>query len=178
MTFDPYRDDLKEYWFANPVDALVHDTLEFRHPAFVEAGAPVAVRIVRAATDIVATLEASAPFQAGQSVTFRALAFALTPPESPERGLPQIDLAIDNATADLMPWLELAAASFAPVELSYRQYLDSDLTAPAYVLHGLTAKRVRGDMVRITGSAGFENLLGRAFPDQIYTLEVYRGLAR
>jgi len=175
---DPYRDDLKEYFFAAPADAIALDTLEFRHPAFVADGAPVAVRIVRAPADIVATLEAGAPFQAGQAVTFRALAFALRPPESPERGLPVVELAIDNATAELMPWLELATASFAPIALSYRQYLDHDLTAPAYVLHGLTARRVRGDALRITGTAGFEDFLSQPFPAQIYTLEAFRGLAR
>jgi len=67
---------LAEAYAAAPSDVVVLHTLELRHPAFRDDnGNPTAIRVVRDHADLVARLEASAPLNPVEMVTFTALAF-------------------------------------------------------------------------------------------------------
>ena len=52
-----------------PKDDVMLATLELHHPAVVEAGEQVAVRVVRNTVDLALRLEVSAPLQSGQTVS-------------------------------------------------------------------------------------------------------------
>ena len=83
-----------------------------------------------------------------------------------------------NTAGALQKQLEAAISYPAPVEVTYRQYLSDDLSAPAFVLNGLTLKSVKAGLLRITAEAGFEDWLNRPFPRRLYTAKEFPGLVR
>lgn len=166
-------DDLREYYFSAPPQAVFLDTLELRHPAFDQPA-----RIVNDLNDFVATLEADAPANAGQEVTFIGCPFEALPPESTDQGLPQCTLQIMNVTKLLMPQMAAAIAVSAPVEISFRQYLADDPSEPQLFIHGLTAKVGDAGILRVQVTAGFEDLLNKPFPFRLYTSKEFPTLVR
>lgn len=154
-------------------------TLEIRHPTFVDdAGNPTAIRIVNDWTPLTATLEASAPLNAGATVKFEALPFKfLRPEESDGSAPPEISIEIDNVSREIMPHLNHACESDSPVSVMVRSYLPSDTSAPhespvpVFVL-----KSVSASMQTISGKAGFGNLINERFPKKFYTRESNPGL--
>lgn len=176
----PYSDDLREYYFSNPAGAVVLDTLEFRHPAFLaqDGVTNVAVRFVNDPDDLIATLEAGAPMDAGAQVTFLAGAFEAVLTESADNGIPSAQLIVDNVTLQLMPWMKAATASFDPIEITYRQFLVTDLTKPALIWGGLTVQDAEAGIQRVTATIGYEDDLNKPFPKISYTTGEFAGLAR
>lgn len=172
-------DDLREYYFSAEAGVKPLDTIELRHPAFLaeDGVTPDAVRIVNDIVDLVATLEADAPMNPGGLVTFKRGLFQPTPPKLSQTGLPTFGLAADNIAALLMPHLIAAANSADPIELTYRQYRSDKLDAPAIVNSGLTFRKARAGVQRVTGDAGYEDFLNMPHPAFIYTLAEYPGLA-
>jgi hypothetical protein len=76
---------LAEVYASNPQDEVVLTTLELRHSSFIDdAGNPAPIRVVADYNDLVATLESDAPLNAGQSVTFTAVAFQFALPSMEE----------------------------------------------------------------------------------------------
>lgn len=115
---------LKEAYASNPVGQVIVETLEFRHPSFVDGnGNPAAFRIVNQFEDVFATLEATTPLQPGQTVQFVAFAFSVQLPGFEEGQAPTLKITVDNVGRELMEQLELATASQAPIEVTYRPYL-------------------------------------------------------
>lgn len=175
----PFSNDLREYYFSAEPDKAPLDTIEFRHPAFVDDnGNPVAVRVVNDPEDLPATLEADAPMNAGEQVTFTRGAFVARKPESDSPGLPTFDLEVCNVSSILMKYLDDATTSTAPVQMSYRQYLSSDLSEPGVVIHGFTVKKANAGVVRVTATAGFEDYVNRPFPFAVYKGAMFHGLVR
>jgi hypothetical protein len=169
---NPHSDDLREFFYSAPPAKQALETLELRHPAFA---APA--RVVNDPSDLTATLETDAPFGGGTSVTFLKCNFRFVQPESAD-GLPSCNLEILNVGSLLMPYLEEASASPAVLDLSFRLYYSDDLTQPGYVLHGMTLKKVSAGLLRVTGTAGFEDFLSKPVPRRIYTTKEFPGLAR
>ncbi|MGA7673553.1 MAG: DUF1833 family protein [Rhizomicrobium sp.] len=175
----PFSDDLREYYYSAPPDVVALDTFEFRHPAFLnEAGAIVAIRVVNDPNELIATLEANAPMNGGESVTFSASAFEVTLPESSSPGLPTCDIQVTNVSRLLTPWLKKATQSPAPVQITYRQYLADDRSAPGFVLDGLTIRKATANYLRVIATAGYEDFLNMPFPRTIYTTSEFTGLVR
>ena len=126
-----YSQALKEAYASAPVDQVILDTLEIRHPAFVDdQGNPAAARIVRGYENIFATLEADAPMNPGQQVEFIAVPFDFTLPGFEEGRVPELSITLDNVGRELQGWLEAAASSPQVMEATYRPYLVSDLSGP------------------------------------------------
>lgn len=174
-----YTDDAREYMFSPAGADVIFDTIELRHPAFLdENGNPIALRFVNNFADIQAKLEADAPMNGGETVTFTATRFDHVKPDSPETGLPQAQIAVSNVMRELSPWMTLAVSSVAPVELSLRQFLADDLTEPCFVMHNLTFDNAQSTIRRVTATAGFQDLLNLPCPREIYTLENSPGLRR
>jgi Domain of unknown function (DUF1833) len=63
---------LAEVYASNPQDEVVLNTLELRHPTFVDdAGNPAPIRVVADYASATATLETDAPLNAGEAVSSR-----------------------------------------------------------------------------------------------------------
>lgn len=177
---DPLQsEDLREFYHSPDAEDVALDTLEFRHQAFVDENAlPTAARIVCDNEDWTAMLEADAPMNAGQVVTFTATSFTAKQPELGKGGQPTMDIEVQNVTRDLMPYLEQATDNPGPIGLTYRQYLASNSAAPQMVIGGLTIKKSRAGMMRVTATAGFEDFINKPCPDLIRDRQEYPGLDR
>lgn len=181
MTGGTYSDDLKEYFYSAPKSRVAVDTLEFRHPAFVadDGVTPAAARFVNDySEDFVGTLEADAPINASQAVTYKAARFDITLPESNSPGLPSAQIGVDNIGRLLMDNLELAVQQPDPIEVTYRQFLVDTPEAPGTVMDGMTVGKVNVTPQRATATAGFEDDLNTPFGRAKYTPEGYPGLVR
>lgn len=175
----PYTDQAREYMFSPSGADVILDTIELRHPAFLdENGNPMAIRFVNDPCALMATLEDDAPMNAGETVTFIATRFDLVIPDQPQSGLPQCQLAVSNVVKELSPWMTKATTIAAPLELSLRQYLADDLTQPCFAQHGLTFKNAKSDDIRTTGTASIADLLNFPAPRQCYTVVNSPGLQR
>ncbi|NMV36772.1 DUF1833 family protein [Ralstonia insidiosa] len=178
-----YSQALKEAYAANPSNDIVLNTLEIRHPAFVDAGgSPTAIRVVQGYEDIVATLEASAPLDAGKPVTFVAGAFNFTLPGFKEGEVPQLQITIDNVSQEVTAHLEQAIGQVAPIEVTYRPYLMSDLSGPQMdPPFNMLLTNVKAELFQVTGTATLNDVHNWGFPggaNGVYTLTRFPGLLR
>jgi hypothetical protein len=171
---------LKEAYASNPVGQVIVETLEFRHPSFVDSnGNPAAFRVVSQHEDVFAALEATAPLQAGQTVQFMAFAFTVQLPGFQEAQAPTLQITIDNVGRELMEQLELATSSQAPIEVTYRPYLLTDLSGPQMdppiTMEVLSAS---ADLMSITFDCSLDDVSNVAFPRRLYTPDDFPGLVR
>ncbi len=175
-----YTEALQEAYASAPDNVVILDTLELRHPSFVdEMDNPIAVRIVSDHQDLLATLEADAPLNPSEEVTFTALAFECALPEQTDsNSLPEITIAVDNIGSELTSLLDLASTSAAPVEITYRPYLSTDTSAPH--MNPVLTLTLRGAEVtptKVTARATFGDLVNRRFPSLRYTKANFPTLA-
>lgn len=163
---------IKEAYAAAPSDVVIHHTLELRHPAFTQP-----LRVVRDYAALDATLEASAPEDPSTEVTFTAFAFDLVKPEVNSDGRPQITIEIDNVSREIIANIEAAMSSQASIEVTYREYLSTDLTGPQNdpPLH-MNIVRITADLFRVRADATFGDFSNRRFPAVAYTAETFPGL--
>jgi len=163
---------IKEAYAAAPAEVIIHHTVELRHPAF---SAPI--RVVCDYEDLEATLEATAPEDAGLAVTFTAFAFRAKLPDVVK--LPEFLLEIDNVSQEIEDNILLAAQGTDPITMTHRLYLSTDLTGP----HNdppatYTLRDVRANDFQVTARAGLPNWQNKRFPNQVYTVDRFPGLAR
>jgi len=171
---------LKEAYASNPVGQVIVETLEFRHPAFVDDnGNPAAFRVVNQNEDVFATLEVTAPLQGGQTVQFQAFAFDVQLPGFQEGETPTLKITIDNVGRELTAQLEAATSSQAPVEVTYRPYLLTDLTGPQMdppiTMEVLSASV---SLLQIEFDCSLDDVSNVAFPRRLYTPDAFPGLVR
>ena len=172
MTDSTLSQALKEAYASAPHDQIIYHTLELRHPAFSQP-----IRVVRDRVDLVATLEASAPADPATEVLFVAFAFDLTKPEISALGVPQITITLDNVDRAIVANIEAAMRTTDLVEVTYREYLNFDLSTPQNNPPlSMTILSITADVFKVTAVAGFVNLMNRRFPAQEYTAEVFPGL--
>lgn len=175
-----YSEGLTEAYASAPDDALIHDTLELIHPGFRnEFDEVVTVRVVNEEEEILATLEADAPVDAGVEVKFLPVRFTIKrPAESDTGGVNEMDLSISNVSRKLMPYLDQVKESRVPIQCIYRPYLQSDTSAP-HMNPPLraTLRSVSMTMLVVTAKIGFGNLINRRFPRVDYTPDTHPGLA-
>ena len=169
---------LKEAYASAPAAEIILDTLELRHPAFVdENGANIALRVVRNTVDFTGRLEASAPMNAGEDVVFQALGFDISMPEISPQGAPEVTITLDNVTREMIPHFRAAAMSNAPVELTYRPYLASDPTTPQTPTPlTLTVKSCSASVGTATIKAEASDIANKAFPSNVYSAQKFPGL--
>lgn len=164
---------LKEAYASAPSTDVIMHTLEIRHPDFT---API--RVVRDHADFNATLEADAPANPSEQVTFVGMAFDFILPEVQRSASPEIEISIDNASGELIAYLDAAANSGELIEVTYRPYLYSDTSAPQMDPPlTLVIRQVTADIFRVRARAGYADLANRKFPSQIYDAERFVGLA-
>lgn len=161
---------LQEVHASNPRGRHIVATLELRHPTLTEP-----VRVVADNDDLTAKLEETAPVDAGETVTFSAMAFQATPPERADGRWPEMELALDGAALAMEPHLEAAMLSDDPVDIVWREYIREDAAeGPGRVILGLELDSTRSGDAAVTGTAGVYGL-DRRF-GQTFTLEEYPGL--
>jgi hypothetical protein len=156
---------LKEaYASATPV--VIFETIELRHPAFLdESDNPIAIRLVKDDLPLVATLEDDAPMNSGEEVTFEAMGFDLILPDQVEQNSdPELQLSIDNASAELMPYLDAAIDFGQSIEVTYRVFLEGDLGQPQSTPLTLVLRNIQADVARVSASAAFIDVANKAFP--------------
>ena len=172
---------IQEAYNSAPTDEIIFHTLELRHPAFVDdTGAATAIRVVqdiRPGDALDATLEDSAPLHAGQTVTFRAVAFDLSLPKVATGPIPEIALSIDNVDRQIVREIAKAAVGRDRIEVTYRPYLSSDLSGPQMNPPlTLTLVKVRANALTISGTARIMDAGNRPFPADLYTASRFPGL--
>lgn len=193
---------IREAYASAPRDVVVIDTIELYHPTLAEpirvvanhpnpdrwlamggAGAAAALAAVspeaRPYIGLIARLEASAPRDGGQMVAWVAAAFDLTLPEIDTGAAPELVLTIDNVSRDISDAMDLAVSTLQPVELIYRPYLSTDISAPQLdPPMQLDIVDVEADVQRVTARCRWPDLGGRAYPRLTYTPGRFPGLAR
>lgn len=175
-----YSQALKEAYASAPVEQVILDTLEIRHPAFVdENGQPAAGRLVRGYEDLYAVLEADAPMNPGQQVRFIAMAFDIKLPGFEEGRVPELVITLDNVGREMMGWLEAAASDPHVIEVTYRPYLISDLSHPQMDPPiTMLATAVTVDVFQIQITATLDDVQNWAFPHRMYQPDEFPGLIR
>lgn len=165
---------IAEAYASAPSDEVILHTLEIRHPSFTQP-----IRVVRDNQDLLAGLEATAPVDAGQWVTFVAFAFDFVPPPSGTQTLPEVTIAVDNVSQEIGRALEGAIDSAVPIQITYRPYLSSNPALPEMnpPLH-LTVLSGQLNALRATLRAGFVDFVNRKFPSEMYTAARFPGLIR
>lgn len=155
-------------------------TLEIHHSDFRDDdGNPTAARLVNDWVDHDLTLEASAPLNGGEEVTFKGLPFKASLPEETDTGAPAaVSIEVENVSREITVLLDQAIPSMEPVLMIIREYMSSDTSAP----HKLpVVKMYLSNIVvtptSITASATFGNLTNRRFPGVRYTRQTHPGLA-
>lgn len=166
------QDAIKEAYASAPAAEVLLHTLEFRHPSFDQP-----VRVVCNHADLVGTLEASAPENAGEAVTFLAAAFDFRLPEVQKSSTSEIEISVDNVSGDLLAYLDAAAQSPYMIEVTYRPWLASDTSGPQMDPPlTLVVRQISVDIFRITCRAGYGDLANRKFPGETYDAERFPGL--
>jgi hypothetical protein len=172
MTDTTLSQAIKEAYASAPANVVIYHTLELYHPNFT-----VPIRVVRDYANLVATLEATAPRDAGLSVTFIAFNFDFVKPEITPNGLPQITITMDNVDRSIVANIEAAMTSTGLITVIYREFISTNLTTPQNNPPlTLTIMTISADMFKVTATAGFPNLLNKRFPTLEYSAEVFTGL--
>lgn len=164
---------IQEAYASAPASEIVHHTLELRHPVFTQP-----LRVVRDWQPLTARLEASAPADPLTWVQFTPFAFEFSLPEVVHASVPEIVITIDNVSSQIVANLDAAANSADLIEVTYRPFLASDLSAPQMDPPlTLTIREAEATVFRIVARAGFMDLANRKFPRDLYTSERFPGLA-
>lgn len=174
-----YSQAIAEAYSSAPEDTVILDTLEFRHPLFIDStGAVVAIRVVNDHTALRAALEADAPADPGRFVDFQPVRFGFRrPTESDSAQMPEVEISVSNVARILIPYLDMAKESRAPISITYRPYLENDLDAPHMQPPlTLTLRSVTVDTTNVTMRAGFGDMNNRRFPKVDYTPAKFPGL--
>jgi hypothetical protein len=185
---DPWTEALQEAYASIPADKKILATLEFRHVSF-----PAHIRIVRDYGSLLVedyegegwdlyghmmTLEAGAPVNSGEEVMFQALMFEIQLPKQAETetGVLQIDL--DNVTKIISKYLDAVVVVRDSIDVSYREFMYDDMSAPHFYMHGLQMHVVTTTTFHLTATAEFTNLVNKKFPNKEYLAAEYRGLTQ
>lgn len=171
---------LKEAYASAPTDRVIFDTLEIRHPNFLDgAGQPTAIRIVIGYENITAKLEGDAPLHAGEYVDFIAGAFRFKSWGFEEGKVPQFQIAVDGVSREVVGHIEAAILTPTPIEATYRPYLSNDLSKPQMdppFNSVLTKVSVSG--ASVSGTASLSDVHNWAFPFEKYMARRFPGLVR
>ena len=167
--------------YASATTVAAWDTLELWHPSFDQPA-----RVVLDHGDLLSEdpvtwgralrLEAGAPRNPGEVVTFIAAAIDVTLPSHEEDQMQELTLAVDNVSGSLVPLLKKAISIAEPIEIIYRQYLETDPDTVHSILRGLTLRKASASTVRVEGKATFADLREKPF-GKTYTTEEFPSLA-
>jgi hypothetical protein len=155
-----HSEALLEAYASCPPSARIYYTLEIWQASFDQPARVVA----NVADDTSFGIEAAAPRNAGETVTFIACPFQASYPEQREGQAPQTAIKIDNVNRFLVPKLRAAMSVRQYIQVLYREYLGNDLTEPAYGPVEFELRNVRMVGASLTGTVMVKNLQNKRFP--------------
>ncbi len=120
--------------------------------------------------DITATTEN------GAVITFSAAAIDIAIPARNSDGTQDLQFAISNINGEVSTAIRDALATQQDGVLTYRQYVSTDLNAPASVPYTLTIKSGSWTALQAQITAGYMNVLDTAWPRYRYTLNDFPAL--
>ncbi|HFT6763703.1 TPA: DUF1833 family protein [Klebsiella aerogenes] len=120
--------------------------------------------------DIIATTEN------GAVITFSAASIDIAIPARNSDGTQDLQFAISNINGEVSTAIRDALASLTNASLTYRQYVSTDLNAPASVPYTLAIKSGSWTALQAQITAGYMNVLDTAWPRFRYILNEYPGL--
>lgn len=157
-----YSEALSEAQASVKPGQLVYFTLELWHSTF-----DVPARVVTGVlNDKQFGIELGADRNPGEMVTFLACPFQADPPEVREGLPPQCRVSIDNVNRELWPKIKAAMLVREYVKVIYREYVDDDLSEPAYGPVEFILKEVQMTGATLVGTATVSNMLSKRFPRQ------------
>jgi len=174
MSDSSLSEALKEAYASAPADDIIYHTLEFRHPAWVTP-----IRVVRDFVSLTATLEADAPANPSEAVVFTGYPFDMVRPELTDDAAPQLTITIDNVSLEIEDAINQAQLTTDQVEVTYRPYLASDLSAPSMDPPiTFTVASISATQFQLTATAVLGDFGNRRFPFEEYTATRFPGLVR
>ena len=170
----PISQELAEVYASAPYDLYYIETLQLSHPIFAAEPVPGSVFLTNQREPLIGKLED------GSDVEYEPAPFVTIPPNDEENSALQLQVAIDNSSRRLMDNLErLSEYPQEPVRVIYRVYLSNDInTVQNDPPLSLEITSVTASQTAVTFNAGQTNLRRQPFPFQLYTTELYPGLAR
>ncbi|MDT7451256.1 DUF1833 family protein [Citrobacter koseri] len=120
--------------------------------------------------DITATTEN------GDSITFTASAIDIALPARNSDGTQDLQFAISNIDGEASTAIRSALDNLSSASLTYRNYVSTDLAAPASVPYTLAIKSGTWTATQAQITAGYMNVLDTAWPRYRYTLNNFPGL--
>lgn len=173
-------DAIKEAYASAPTIAA-WDTLELWHPSFdVPARVVLDHGILLSEEPVIwgrmLKIEADGPRDAGETVTFTAAQINVTLPAYEDDQMQELTISVDNVSGSLVPLLKKAVSIAEPIEVIYRQYLETDPNTVHSILRGLTLRKASASTLRVEGKATFADLREKPF-GKTYTTEEYPSLA-
>jgi hypothetical protein len=165
--------ELAAVYATAPVARYFIETLTLVHPIFAEGSNPGNFYMTNQRDGFTGTLEN------GNTAFFEPVPFTAIPPNSEETSDLQLQVGIDNVSRQLMSRLEqLGNTPNVPIEIYYRVFLSDDLTVQNDPPLKLDIVAVKATQKMVSFAAGLTNLRNKPFPAQLYTTELYPGLAR
>jgi len=155
---------IETVYASAPSEYVILATLEILVPSFDP------IRVVAAYEDLTATLETS------ETVTFQAGPFEYRRPKKDTSGNQTLTFAIANVTGEAQKAVEAALEADAEVPVIYREYLSTDLTAPAITPIKMTLRGGSFEGVMVQVEAGYYDLLNSAWPRKRYVAADFPGL--
>lgn len=160
---------IKEAYASRPLIPILH-TLELNHAAFTEP-----IRVKRGKGDILAILEAGAPRNPSEQVTFLGFFFDIKPPDATG----QCTIEIDNVSRDIVRNIELSMTDATPISMIYRAYLENDLTKPQNDPPlELSLISITATVFKVTATATLMNFNNKRFPGVSYTDDRFPALVQ
>lgn len=173
---DPFKEAWREAIASAPSSVLLFRTIELQHPAFLEDGVPIALRLAIDVVDRTLGIETGARFNAGTMQVFARCAFEASDPEVAPGRVPESTVTIDNVSDLLMPYLNAAIEVRADLLLLYREHR-SDMTAePSYGPVEFIMRQVTTAGTRVTGKAKLPDLANMSVPRRVYRPAEFPGI--
>ncbi|UIW10326.1 protein of unknown function DUF1833 [Flyfo siphovirus Tbat2_3] len=112
----------------------------------------------------------------GDTVTFIASAIDIALPARNSDGTQDLQFAIGNIDGTVSTAIRKALNDLSRASLTYRNYVSTDLSAPASVPYSLAIKSGYWTATQAQITAGYMNVLDTAWPRYRYTLNNFPGL--
>ena len=168
---------MREAYAVAPSSRFVIDTLEIRHPSFIDdSGLADSIWLTTDGKDVTARLEAAAPVRPDQYVVFRSFAFRFKLARIEPGTGAELELLVDNVDRRIAQNINRASKGFVKTMMCYRAFMSDDLEAPSMTPRSFVLSDCSANSLTVTAKARVAiDLLG-AFPRYLYTANEYAGL--
>lgn len=156
-------------------NAQTLEAIELRHSTFIQGP----IRAVSYPNPVDITLEADAPADAGQTVTFASVAFRAKQPDLSSDPDARAQIAIDGLVATVQPFVAQANKTGEPILATLRFYhfnTDGDVVGEMVDRHQLEWLNMASDALTTQMTFGYVNGANQKVPNENYTAESNPGL--